>query len=468
MAWDTVSTPPMNQNRLFLLTRWRLAGLYAGIVGLICTLGAFTLYCAIAHTRLTALDRELESVASTLHDSLEPTLAQPNRIKPDAQKILPSICTAGVSCLTQTIAPKSHVASVFYQGNYYLRLLDSSGRMVAVAGFHPTDLPISVGKGTWQILQDRDGQHYRQISLSIHVNKDLLWGYIQVGRSLKDVDESLAYLRLVLLLGVPIGIIIIWASAWWFSGLMIQPIHSSYQKMRQFTADAAHELRTPIAAIQATVENANQIMPLSEQRIENAMVAIERQNNRLSQLVEALLLLSRVENAAKTPNEQQVLVTKLNSCNLNELVGDVVEGFSILKIAATLRLTTDIRVRQSLYVIGDEEQLGRLISNLVNNAIQYTPSGGKVTVILDRDEHNAIIRVVDTGIGIAAEHQARIFDRFYRVSGDRSRQTGGAGLGLAIAQAIAQAHHGSIQVQSELGRGSCFTIRLPLEPEIVK
>ena len=463
MAWDTVSTSSSLQNKLFLLTRWRLAGIYASVVGLICVLAGFILYHAIAHTRLAALDRELESVASTLHDSLEPSVVYPSRVKPeDARRILPSICTDGISCLTQTAAPKSHSTGVFYQSNYYLRLLDTSGSLVAVAGFHPTGLPILLEPDTWQILQDRNGQRYRQISLSIHINKNLLWGYIQVGRSLEDFDQSLAYLRLILLAGIPIGIIAIGASAWWFSGLIIRPIYNSYLKMRQFTADAAHELRTPIATIQATIENKSQSEPWFEQEIENALTTIERQNIRLSRLVEDLLLLSRMENPAKTLHKQQALVMKLSSCNLNELVSDVIEGFSILKIAANLKLTADIRVRQALYVTGDEEHLGRLISNLASNAMQYTPPGGRVTIVLDRHEHYAVIQIVDTGIGIAPEHQARIFDRFYRVNSDRSRQSGGAGLGLAIAQAIAQAHHGSIQVQSELGRGSTFTVRLPL------
>ncbi|MDZ4877883.1 MAG: Adaptive-response sensory-kinase SasA [Chroococcidiopsis cubana SAG 39.79] len=463
MAWDTVSTSSSLQNRLFLLTRWRLAGIYASVVGLICTLAGFILYHAIAHTGLAAIDRELESVASTLHDSLEPSLVYPNRVRPDAQKILPSLCTDGIGCLTRTAVAKSHSTNIFDQSNYYLRLLDTSGNLVAVTGFHPTGLPILLEQDTWQILQNRDGRRYRQISLSLHPNKNLLWGYIHVGRSLEDFDRSLAYLQLILLAGIPIGIIVIGASAWWFSGVTIQPIYSSYLKMRQFTADAAHELRTPIATIQATMENKSQIeQPWSEQEIENALTTIERQNNRLSRLVEDLLLLSRMENPAKTLHKQQALVMKLSSCNLNELVSDVVEGFSILKIAATLKLTADIRVRQALYAIGDEEHLGRLISNLASNAMQYTPPGGRVTIVLDRHEHCAIIQVVDTGIGIASEHQARIFDRFYRVNSDRSRQSGGTGLGLAIAQAIVQAHHGSIQVQSELGRGSTFTVRLPL------
>jgi signal transduction histidine kinase len=113
-------------------------------------------------------------------------------------------------------------------------------------------------------------------------------------------------------------------------------------------------------------------------------------------------------------------------------------------------------------VMGNEEQLYRLCANLVTNAIHYTPAGGEVTVWLKQQEAHAIVQVQDTGIGIAIADQTHIFDRFYRVTSDRSRRTGGSGLGLAIAKAIAQTHQGDIQIQSELGKGSTFTVWLPL------
>ena len=152
---------------------------------------------------------------------------------------------------------------------------------------------------------------------------------------------------------------------------------------------------------------------------------------------------------------------KGDEVSLNDLVGDLAEELAALALAYDITLSTEILVSQPLKVVGDSEQLYRLVSNLAINAIQHTSAGGKVTLILEADSHDALIGVTDTGIGIPEAELTLIFDRFYRVDQARSRELGGSGLGLSIAKAIAQAHQGSISVQSELGKGSTFTIRLP-------
>ena len=196
-------------------------------------------------------------------------------------------------------------------------------------------------------------------------------------------------------------------------------------------------------------------MGASEQETQEALAVVQRQNQRLAHLVQDLLLLSRMDRKA--------LAEKHHPCCLNDLLSDLVESLSILEIAAPLKLATHFKVQEPLVVMGDENQLCRLFSNLITNALHYTPAGGQVDVIMERDDHSALVHIQDTGIGIAPAEQSRIFDRFYRVNTDRSRHTGGAGLGLAIAKAIALSHQGDITVQSELGKGSIFTVRLPLE-----
>ncbi len=454
MVSDTVSISLMHQSKLFNLTRWRLTGWYAGVMGVILSLCGVAFYQMMAQAHWQTLHQELESVAGTLHDGLEPVLQQPGRMEPRVEQLLPGICLKSSSCPEQTDTSDRHILGAVQQEGYYVRFLDQSGRIVATVGHQPEGLPFRGGTELWQTLQDRDGDRYHQISLLLKTQNHLPWGYMQVGRSLREFDNHFADIRFVLLLGLPMAMLLVSGASWWLAGLVMQPVYQSYRQIQQFTADAAHELRTPLAASRATVESVLEMDDLTVPEARSTLKAIERQNGRLSQLVQDLLLLSRMD--------LHVLTLKHQPYCLNNLICDLVDEFEALAIAANVSLKTDIRVPQPLYVLGDEEQLYRLVANLTTNAIQYTPRGGQVTVLLDRDDPYALIRVQDTGIGIATKDQLRIFDRFYRVSSDRSRQTGGAGLGLPISRAIAQAHYGSIQVQSQLGKGSTFTVQLPL------
>lgn len=462
MAWGIASIRLMNQNKLFNRTRWRLALWYAGVMGLILSASGFGVYEAIAHAHWVAVDRELESVAGTLHDSIELKLNQPGRLEPIVEELVPNLCYREASCMTEQSSSSRHILSAVNQGHYYVRFFDTSGRLIAIAGVHPQGLPQVLNKERWQSLNDSQGNVYHQISLSLHTRDNRDWGYFQVGRSLKDFNDYLNNVKWILKLGLPTTLILVGVSSWWLAGLAMQPIYQSYRQIQQFTADAAHELRTPLAATQATLESAKRATSLSarsmpqldETEVQDILETIGRQNRRLIQLVADLLLLARLE--------QQALPRRHQICCLNDIVSDLVEEFAALALSKSVTLTSSVRVNNPLNVIGDEEQFYRLVSNLIINAIQYTPAGGQVTIVLERSDYQALIHIQDTGIGIAPEEQTQIFDRFYRVNSDRSRNTGGSGLGLAIAKAIVQAHQGSLQVQSILGKGSTFTIRLPL------
>jgi signal transduction histidine kinase len=460
----------MQQNSLFNQTRVRLAFWYASVMGIILSVSGFGMYRAIAHAHLVALDREIASVAGTIHDSLELKLQNVGQIEPIVYEFLPDLCTRGNSCFIKgtsqlnsntncpvavytLVSSNRHILSVIGQGNYYLRLLDMKGCLMAFVGVPPevSSLPVL---NQWQIIQDPQGNRYHQISFRLHTNRQEDWGYLQLGRSFKEFDDYLSTVRLILFLGLPIVLVLVGVSSWWLAGLAMKPIYQSYQQIQQFTADAAHELRTPLAATLATVESARKegLEPLE---IQDILATIERQNRRLATLVNDLLLLSRFD--------RQPILQSYESCCLNDIVSDLVEELSALAIAADITLSESILVNQSLYVKGNLEQLYRLVSNLMINGIQYTPAQGKVQITLSRLENQGVITINDTGIGIALSEQKHIFDRFYRVDSARSRKTGGSGLGLAIASAIVQAHQGSVQVQSELGKGSTFTIRLPIE-----
>jgi two-component system OmpR family sensor kinase len=233
----------------------------------------------------------------------------------------------------------------------------------------------------------------------------------------------------------------------------MKPVYFSYRQIQQFTADAAHELRTPLAAIRATVESTLSSDAIPELESRDTLQTINRQTVRLSELVQDLLLLSRMD--------LQLITLQKQACCLNEIVSDLVEEVSALAIQSNIALKLKVAHETAIYVNGNEDQLYRLILNVLINAIHYTPEQGKVEVSLALIDHHAIIQIQDNGIGISSTDLPNIFDRFYRVSSDRSRKKGGSGLGLAISMAIAKAHNGDIQAKSELGQGSIFTIKIP-------
>ncbi|PSB24939.1 two-component sensor histidine kinase [Stenomitos frigidus ULC18] len=450
----------MHRNKLFNQTRFQLAGWYAMVMGSILGLTGFTTYQMVAHSHWDAVHQELQSISGTLHDSLEPKLKQPGRLEVSVQTVLPNLCLAKQHCSILSEELGRHTLNAFQQSGYYIRFFDQQGTLLATAGQVPRGLSVELADHLLQTLQDQEGDRYQQLSLLLKNEGGQPWGYMQVGRSLKEFDDHLSFLRVTMLAGLPVAMLLVAVTSWSLAGLAMKPIYRSYEKMQQFTADAAHELRTPLAAIRAIVESTRDESLLTEAEAKAALAGVERQNQRLVQLTQDLLLLSRLEVSTETSSQQTA--KSQPSCCLNDLILDVVESLSVLEIAAPLQLTTQLQTKAPLYVTGDENQLVRLFANLVANALQYTPEGGKVTVTLAQDDQHALVQVQDTGIGIAAADQAHLFDRFYRVSRDRSRHTGGAGLGLAIAKAIAQSHRGSIQVESKLGKGSSFTVRLPL------
>jgi signal transduction histidine kinase len=219
---------------------------------------------------------------------------------------------------------------------------------------------------------------------------------------------------------------------------------------RDFVANASHELKTPVAAVRALAETLLTALPDDPEAGHRFAERIGREAERLEVLVRDLLDLSRVERGT----------LDVEPVDLVGLVKEVAGGYADLAEERRIRLNTELRPGVS--VRGDRAQLGLLLSNLLDNALRHPPAGGTVCIRLDPAESRAVLQVADTGEGIPASELPRVFERFYRVDKARARQTGGTGLGLAIVRHVAEAHGGTVRVDSELARGTTFTVTLPV------
>jgi two-component system phosphate regulon sensor histidine kinase PhoR len=218
---------------------------------------------------------------------------------------------------------------------------------------------------------------------------------------------------------------------------------------RDFVANASHELKTPVAAVRALAETLLTALPDDPEAGRQFAERIAREAERLDVLARDLLDLSRVERGT----------LDVEPVDLVGLAKEVLDGYEGLATERRVRLRSEL---QQVSMRGDRAQLGLLLSNLLDNAVRHTPAKGTVCVRLDAAESRAVLQVADTGEGIPASELPRVFERFYRVDKARARQTGGTGLGLAIVRHVAEAHGGTVRVDSELGQGSTFTVALPV------
>lgn len=217
-------------------------------------------------------------------------------------------------------------------------------------------------------------------------------------------------------------------------------------------ANVSHELKTPVTSIHGFAETLLQGALEDDRARVRFVEIIYRESGRLLRLVNDLLDLSRLELDPRAVEKRWI--------NLVKTVEDAVERSSLKAEEKRISLRTAIGVEQA-EMEGDDHRLGQAVGNLIDNAIKYTPAGGEVRVNLQYDKHSFVISVRDTGIGIEPEHLERVFERFYRTDKARSRQHGGTGLGLAIVKHIVELHGGQVWVESAVGEGSVFRMRLP-------
>jgi len=235
------------------------------------------------------------------------------------------------------------------------------------------------------------------------------------------------------------------------SGKAMVPLKAAYEKQRQFAADASHELRTPLAVVMASAEILQNDPEIKSPFLKQVVEDVHDEVKKMTKLVSDLLVVARSDNKA--------LKLKTSKFDLGAVAAQTARLMQPLAEQKHITIAADNLPKTIIHA--DEQKIRQLVLILVDNAVKYTQDGGKVTVNFRPAEKGKVtLAVQDTGIGIAKEDQEKIFDRFYRVDKARSREMGGNGLGLAIAQEIVELHHGKIAIESELGKGTTFLVTL--------
>ncbi len=311
---------------------------------------------------------------------------------------------------------------------------------------------VSVIRNKADVVRLNDGHGYRYNIRGLRANSTTAYlVFLDMA-----YEESLLGNVLLALLGCVLGgLILTFGGGLFLAERSLRPIKAAWQKQRDFVADASHELRSPLAAIRCNLDVVldDPTVPVGEKQ--PFWEGILEETDRMSKLVEELLILARADSGA--------VILKRERVQLSAVAESAIVFMAALAEIKGIKLSADVMDKP--VVMGDQDRLKQVLIALIDNAVKYTPEGGTVIVRVKAGKDKAFVEVEDTGIGIAKDHLSKVFDRFYRVDSARGRETGGHGLGLAIAQWIVQQSGGAIAASSEEGVGSCFTLQLPIAKE---
>jgi two-component system, OmpR family, manganese sensing sensor histidine kinase len=421
---------------MFQTTRRRLALWYTTVTAVLLLLFAIGFYAYVRITLVERIDDTLSHVVEVVERSLVIQSAPDYSLRVNLDASFRSNAEA---------VEDDHID---------LEWFSAAGELQWSTFFISPGIPLRPENIEETVFVTRD-QLLRQATRQIASAGQVL-GYLRVSHPWFEVTKPTRQLIRDLGLGLGLMTVAVGAIGWFLSGLAMAPVRDSYQRLRQFTADASHELRNPIAVIQTNVQVA--LADPDPHLQQDQLRVIERLTRRLGRLVDDLLFLAR-QDSGMTP-------LQLDEVRLDELLKDVVEEQKLIANEKGLILSLQLPEASGEMVQGDRNQLSRLLTNLISNAVQYTPVGGTVEVTLQRKMQSIAqwqIQVKDTGIGIPATALSQVFDRFYRVDPARSGGKGRSetGLGLAIAKVIVESHHGQIQVESVPQQGTTFTVLLP-------
>jgi len=457
---------------VFQATRRRLALWYTAVTAVLLLLFATGFYLYVRSTLIERIDDSLSHVVEVVERSL---VVESDTSNPTSRFYQVNLEASFRS--NSEVVEDDHID---------LEWFSPTGELLWSTLSEASDLPIHVNtKGeTVHLPHERLS---RQVTERIQIGRQVL-GYLRVSHPWFEVTKPTQRLIVDLVLGALLIVVLVAAVGWFLSRLAMEPIRESYQRLKQFTADASHELRNPIALIQTNVQIALSDPQTAPEEQWQQLEVIERLTRRLGKLVDDLLFLARQDSS--------IAQSQFQPCPLDALLMEVVEEQQAIAQAKDITLTLNLDAPSGTAIVpgedpftflGDYDQIVRLFTNLVSNGIQYTPLGGKVCLRLQSLRWSSTtylqVQIKDNGIGIPEEALPHLFDRFYRVDPTRTRnqkvesgtaelgtsvvsqESVGSGLGLAIARAIVEAHQGQLRIDSTLHQGTTVSVLLP-RPEV--
>jgi len=481
----------------FRSLRFKLALWYVLILGILLISFSSLLYFTLSKSLHRDIDVKLRSLAELI-----------------ASESASPLSKFGFGNIDQALAASMNLKPI----GKFIQVLDESGKIGRKSdNLRDVQLPISLnalrnasqGLITFETDRSFSNAPLRIITFPVLENNHIA-RIVQVASSLEGVEDALNTLFIILIIAVPFALMVASLGGQFLANKALKPVDNitqtarmitsqnlnqrielpkvrdeisrlietlnemisrldeSFQQIKQFSTDASHELKTPLTILKGEVE-----VMLRRERTSDEYKQTLRSNleeiNRMSQIVDDLLFLSRADIGEIRLNKEEI--------NIAEILKEVIVHMEILAQAKNIRIETSNH-HGDIHILGDALRIRELFLNLIENGIKYTENGGSIRITFIKDNlsnnkisHNRIeseetkfvkIIVSDTGIGIAKEDHERIFDRFFRVDKARSRDQGGSGLGLSICKWIVEAHHGEINIESEIQKGSSFIIKLPL------
>ncbi|MEL6927252.1 MAG: HAMP domain-containing sensor histidine kinase [Cyanobacteria bacterium J06600_6] len=402
---------------MFQKTRLQLTLAYLGVLSLILTL--FTVAVRWNFTR--SLDRQFNAKLSNLAQAAAFNMdKEEGELEADEDEIL-------------------------VNEQQSIEWFDLKGEIIGEQG--ELELDVALNLEQLEKIQEHPDSIRSFIEPVYNLETEELIGYVRVGESLVELNNTLRRLDYGLGSGIAIALLASGISSVWLTRRAMQPIEASFARLKQFTGDASHELRSPLMAIKTNADVALKYPEGMRDLDREKFQAIASASNQMTKLTENLLLLARADKG---------LELQLEPVNLNALLTDLMQLYK--PQAEAKQLTWQLELEPELSLLGDPLLLTQVFTNLLQNALQYTADGDSVIVKGKKTDSQIQIEIVDTGIGIAPEHLDKIFERFWRADKSRSYQSKRSGLGLAIVKEILQLHHGRVSIDSQLDKGSNFTL----------